>query len=178
MTKKINEQELEILQRLDSLCEKRNVRDMIDPIIKRVEAQLSQNPDDVMAWETIPLEIYGESLPGGIRSSWVFILRANKTTGAERHPNSIQRMMSYRGTGDMQTYGDDQWLSNQLASDNTTDLISRWVSIPINVWHQPVVGDENWAVVSFQTALADELIEERPDPADPKLTQQRRYLGR
>ena len=27
--------------------------------------------------------------------SWIFILRANKTAGAERHPNGIQRRMSY-----------------------------------------------------------------------------------
>ncbi len=55
-------------------------------------------------------------------------------------------------------------------------LISRWVTVPLNAWHQPVVGDENWAVVSFQTALAEELIEERPDPNDSKMTRQRRYL--
>ena len=176
MNLKINEQELEILRRLDGLCNKKEIRDVIDPIVARVEAGLSQNTDALLAWEPIPLAVYGESVPEGILSSWVFILRANKTTGAERHPNSIQRMMSYRGTGDLQVWSDDQWRSNLLASDSEADLKSRWVTVPINDWHQGVVGDENWAVVSFQTALADELIEERPDPADAKLTRQRRYL--
>jgi hypothetical protein len=56
----------------------------------------------VMAWEPIPLSIYGNALPAMIRSIWVFILRAGTNTGAERHPNSHQRMMSFEGSGDMQ----------------------------------------------------------------------------
>jgi hypothetical protein len=146
---KINEQELKILQRLDGLVNGQAVNALIDPIVARVERQLSQNPDALLAWEPIPLSIYGESLPEGIRSSWIFILRAQKTTGAERHPNSIQRMMSYRGTGDLQVWSGDQWVSNPLVSDNNADLSRRWVAVPINTWHQPVVGDENWVVVSY-----------------------------
>jgi hypothetical protein len=58
------------------------------------------SPEDVLAWEPIPLDLYKVPLPKAIHSSWVFILRANTVSGAERHPNSHQRMMSYRGTGD------------------------------------------------------------------------------
>ena len=37
-------------------------------------------------------------------------------------------------------------------------------------------SEENWAVVSFHTVSEDELIEERPNPTDNKLTRQRRYV--
>ena len=59
------------------------VRAGIDPIVERVQRKLAQDRAAAMAWEPIPLSIYGESLPAFIRSSWVFILRAWATTGAE-----------------------------------------------------------------------------------------------
>jgi hypothetical protein len=128
-----------------------------------------------MAWEPIPLSIYGESLPAFIRSSWVFVLRAWATTGAERHPNSHQRMMSFRGIGDLQTEDDGHWQSNLLISNREVALAQRWVTIPPNVWHQAIVADSDW-VVSFQTVSAEELIEERPDTTDASRTQQRKYV--
>lgn len=36
----------------------------------------------------------------------------------------------------------------------------------------------NWVVVSFQTATVEELIEERPDPKNPKECQQKKYADR
>lgn len=130
-----------------------------------------------MAWEPIPLSMYGGSLPALVRSSWVFILRAGATTGAERHPNSQQRMMSYRGTGDLQTGGEDRWQSHRLSSEASAALEQRWISVPPSVWHQAVVPDQDWIVVSFHTVSAEELIEERPDSGDPDRTNQRWYLG-
>ena len=52
----------------------------------------------------------------------------------------------------------------------------RWVSIPPNTWHQGVVPDANWAIVSFQTVPEDELIEERPDGTDGSRTRRRVYV--
>ena len=56
----------------------------------------------------------------------------------------------------------------------------RWLSIPPDTWHQGVVGDEDWVVVSFHTVPKTELVEERPDPEDPdpfhpRRTRRRRY---
>ena len=131
-----------------------------------------------MTWEPIPLDVYGVSLPAGIRSSWVFILRADAATGAERHPNSRQRMMSYRGSGNLQTRTGENWNSHRLESNFDSPTEQRWISIPENTWHQAVVAPgPNWAVVSFQTVPAEELIEERPDPADDRLTVRKRYLN-
>jgi hypothetical protein len=129
-----------------------------------------------MAWEPIPLAIYGAGLPSFVRSSWVFILRAGATTGGERHPNSHQRMMSYRGQGDFQTGGEGRWQSNFLISDPDANLQHRWISIPINIWHQAVVPADDWVVVSFHTVPADELIEERQDSGESGSMRQRHYV--
>ena len=166
-----------MLEQLDTILRSGAVRAGIDPIVSRVTRELAQNRAAVMAWEPIPLSVYGESLPMPIQSSWVFILRAGATTGAERHPNSHQRMMSYRGSGNMQTGGERKWESNLLVSDASAPLEKRWISIPANVWHQVVVPEEDWVVVSFHTVPAEQLIEERPDTENPTQTRQRLYLA-
>jgi phosphinothricin acetyltransferase len=152
------------------------VRDQIDAFARRVAEQLRSEPESVMAWESIPLSLYGDCLPPPIRSSWVFILRGGTASGAERHPNSHQRMMSYRGTGDLQTGGPRQWQSHRLCSEEHATLDARWVSVPPNIWHQAVVCGGDWTVVSFHTAAAHELIEERPVAPDALETRQRTYV--
>ena len=55
-------------------------------------------------------------------------------------------------------------LGYRLTSDSDAPLEKRWISIPQNVWHQPVISKEtDWVVVSFHTVPAEELIEERPE---------------
>ena len=71
--------------------------------------------------------------------------------------------MSYRGSADLQTKPHKKWVSNQLVSQPDAPLEDRWLSIPVGVWHRGVMGSENWVVVSFHTAPAEELIEERPE---------------
>jgi hypothetical protein len=189
-----------ILQTLDAILKSDEVRAKIQPIAERVRAVLAWKDKSVMAWEPIPLAIFGGALPPQIRSSWVFILRADVNTGAERHPNSHQRMMSWEGSGDLQTEKSaaDQptqkatarhstaattaktikWQSNVLVSDPGAPLERRWISIPENAWHQPVVSKEaDWVVVSFHTVPAEELIEERPSEDGVSGTRQMRYLG-
>lgn len=169
--------ELQILEALDTTVRSEETRGQIDKIVDRVEQLLKQNPDEVLAWEPIPLEFYTSHLPEGICSSWVFILRAQITTGAERHPNSHQRMMSYRGFGDFQTFEDGRWNSHLLISDQSASIDKRWISIPPNTWHQGVVPEEKWVVVSFHTVPEDELIEERPESELTEETRQRKYIG-
>jgi hypothetical protein len=173
-----------ILVALDQVLRSEKVQALIRPVVERVRTNLSREMGAVMAWEPIPLTIYGNVLPGAIKSSWVFVLRAGANTGAERHPNSHQRMMSFQGSGDMQVQegssapDDESWLSNKLMSDSNRSLEKRWISIPQNVWHQPVISKEaDWVVVSFHTVPAEELIEERPESSGPERTKQMRYLG-
>ncbi len=169
--------ELEVLEALDTAVLFEATRHRIDEIVDRVDRKLERRPDEVLAWEPIPLEFYVSSLPEGICSSWVFILRAHTVTGAERHPNSHQRMMSYRGSGDFQTLENGHWRSHFLNSEPTAPLEDRWISIPPNIWHQGVVLEEQWVVVSFHTVPADELIEERPESENSNTTRRRKYIG-
>jgi hypothetical protein len=86
-------------------------------------------------------------------------------------------MMTFEGSGDMQTEERGQWQSNVLVGDHEAPLERRWISIPQNVWHRPVVGaDADWTVVSFHTVPAEELIEEKPDDSSQDGTKQMKYL--
>ena len=180
-------EERSLLQKLDEILRLQRVHAQIRPIVERVRADLAGKQDALMAWEPIALSIFKGALPATIQSSWVFILRAGANTGAERHPNSHQRMMSFEGTGDLQTDAElaDKsahapseiaWQSNILVSDPEALLDRRWISIPQNVWHRPVVPKgADWVVVSFHTVPAAELVEERPRPDGE--TKQMRYLA-
>src|SRR5215510_10486808 len=91
-----------ILQTLSDLIKRDEAITFIEDAVITAGTKLAADPGALLSWETIPLIVYGPELPGMIRSSWVFILRSCTVTGAERHPNSHQRMVSYRGTGDFQ----------------------------------------------------------------------------
>jgi hypothetical protein len=170
-----DESERTILERLDEALRGPTVRAGLDALARRAAARLAAAPDEPHAWEPVPLGIYGDALPEGIRSSWVFVLRRGTETGAERHPNSHQRMASYRGRGDFQIWEGGTWRSHPLDSDPGAALERRWVSIPVGVYHQGVVPKTDWVVVSFHTAGVNELIEERGDPAAAVADRRRLY---
>lgn len=154
--------DIEILRALDQAVNTDAVARHIANALPALELRLRVDPTAIMSWEPIPLTVYG-LLPPEIRSSWIFVLRKGITTGAERHPNSHQRMMSYRGCGDFPTQHDGVWESHVLTSDRSAPIADRWVSIPPYTWHQGIVDPaEHWVVVSFHTVVASELIEERP----------------
>ena len=167
------------LETLDTVLGSDKVREHIRSVVARVREQLASRKDALMCWEPIPLDLIATTLPPEIRSAWVFVLRAGANTGAEKHPNSHQRMMSFEGSGDFQTGEPGKWDSNVLVSDPDAPLERRWISIPPNVWHRPLIDAEaDWAVVSFHTVRAEDLIEERPDDSREAGTRQMKYLGK
>ena len=167
------------LETLDAVLRSERVREHIRSIVMRVREELARKKDALMSWEPFPLDVFATKLPPKIQSAWVFMLRAGADTGAEKHPNSHQRMMSFEGSGDLQTGEPGKWQSNVLVSDYNAPLEQRWISIPTNVWHRPVVNVEgDWAVVSFHTVPAEQLIEERPDDSREAGTRQMKYLGK
>lgn len=167
------------LETLDTALRSDTVREHIRSVVVRVRDHLTRRKDALMSWEPFPLDVLATALPPEIRSVWVFVLRAGADTDAERHPNSHQRMMSFEGSGDLQTGQPGKWKSNVLVSDPDAPLERRWISIPRNVWHRPVINTEtDWAVVSFHTVPAEELIEERPDDSREAGTRQMKYLGK
>ena len=165
------------LETLDTALRSNSVREHIRSVVVRVRERLVRSKDALMSWEPFPLDLLATTLPPEIQSAWVFVLRAGADTGAERHPNSHQRMMSCEGSGDLQTGEPGKWQSNVLVSDPDARLEQRWISIPTNVWHRPVIdAAADWAVVSFHTVPAEELIEERPDDSREAGIRQMKYL--
>src|SRR5207244_11102160 len=165
------------LELLDAALRSDSVREHTRSVVVRVREQLARRKDALMSWEPVPLDVFATTLPPEIRSAWVFVLRAGADTGAERHPNSHQRMMSFEGSGDLQTGRPGKWQSNVLVSEPDAPLERRWISIQTNVWHRPVIdANADWAVVSFHTVPAEELIEERPDDNRDAGTKQMKYL--
>jgi hypothetical protein len=165
------------LEVIDTALRSERVREQIRSVVVRVREQLAGRKDALMSWEPFPLDVLATTLAPEIRSAWVFVLRAGADTGAERHPNSHQRIMSFEGSGDLQTGEPGKWESNFLVSDPEAPLERRWISIPMNVWHRPVIdASADWAVVSFHTVPAQELIEERPDDSSEAGTRQMKYL--
>ena len=170
-------QERSTLEIIDATLRSESVRENIRLVVARVRDQLASNKEALMCWEPIRLELIANTLPAEIRSAWVFVLRAGANTGAEKHPNSHQRMMSFEGSGDLQTGEPGKWKSNVLVSDPNAPLERRWISIPPNVWHCPLIDvAADWAVVSFHTVRAEDLIEERPDDSREAGTKQKKYL--
>jgi hypothetical protein len=170
----MTKEERSVLETLDKIVKSDEVRSHILPIVQRVCEDLARKPDALMTWEPVALEAFGGNLPPAIQSGWVFVLRAGADTGAERHPNSHQRMMTFAGTGDMkvdakgtpndvETESEIAWRSHILISDSDAPLERRWISIAKSIWHRPVIpAGADWVVVSFHTVPAEELIEERP----------------
>lgn len=174
-----SDEERAILGALDEAASNPKAAAALSRVAGRVLATLARAPGEIEAWEAVPLDVYGP-LPPRVGSSWVFALRRGVATGAERHPNSRQRMFSWSGGGDFQVHDGTRWVSHRLSADRGAKLEERWLSIPPDTWHQGVVGDEDWVVVSFHTVPKAELVEERPDPEDPnpfhpRRTRRRRY---
>lgn len=177
MARKAGPGERRIVALLGGLVRRAAVRAHIDAAVSRLERRLASDPGARMAWETVPLALFDPGLPETIRSIWVFTLRGGVATGAERHPNSHQRTLSWLGAGDLQTMRDGRWRSHRLVSDADAPAARRWISIPPNTWHQVIVRGGHWTVLSFHTAPADELVEERPRPDDPRGRIRRLYAG-
>lgn len=178
MSQTFTQEEEKILETLDRALWTPTVRPAIQAIANRVQQKLVTDAGPTLAWEPVPLETYGGDLPEMIRSSWVFVLRKGTTSGAERHPNSHQRVTTFHGSGDFQLWEGGAWRSNILVDDPSRPLRERWLSIPVDGWHKPVMGEEDWTVVSFHTATERELIEERGDPEKQLDGQRETYASR
>jgi len=158
MPLKISASEKAILQQLDASVAAQSAFETIDTSIKRVTKELEANPETLFGWSAIPLDIFPAKLPPSVGSCWLFVIRAGIPPERHRHPGSRQRTLSFRGSGDLQVWDGTQWISNLLQSGDQLSLDERWVSIPPNAWHRPVVS-EDWVVISFHTAPEEKLIE-------------------
>jgi len=149
--------------------------DPIAPLRTQVERALHSHPDQPQAWEPLSLSALPFSIPEGIRSCWVFVLRAGASFGAERHPNSHQRSVALSGDAFFEILIDDSWSQRPIRAANGEKDSDSVLSIPPSVWHRITVGGMNFVTMSFHTVPAEQLIEETPVGEDLSVTTQRRY---
>jgi len=122
---------------------------------------------------TVPIEIFSSKLPGQLREQ-VRLCRAFSIKAGQRapheeiHRNSIQRLVSYRGSGVVncarpggvdRTYVPRGIVSPDGGSEE--DISSCWDVVPENTWHFPqATGTQQWFGVAFHSAAADEIEDE------------------
>jgi hypothetical protein len=151
------------------------VTEAIAPVLARVESALSARPDQPQAWEPLDLSSLGFKTPTGIQSCWIFVLRADATFGAERHPNSHQRTIALSGTALFEIFIDGSWSPWPISGGKGESESGCAVSIPPSVWHRIRIGSQNFASLSFHTVPPEQLIEETPVGDDLSVTRQRLY---
>lgn len=166
----MSDDETRIMDRLADLVAAPHARRFLEGVAFALRRQLADDPDAHSTQAALPLDIYGETLPGGIRSSWVFVLRSGIDHPGERHPNSIQRMFALDSEAAMEVWTDEGWSLRPLSPGGPG------LSIPLYAWHRPARLDTVWGVVSFHTVAAEDLVEETGDPAGNETGASRHYI--
>ena len=147
------------------------VQSSLDETAERLLDELHDDPAQPKStFRPIPLSLYGGGLPNEIRSSWVFALRRGMAHPPERHPNSIQRMFALNQPGCFEYWDGNTWITRELFPRDAG------LSIPIDTWHRMPAQDRDWAVASFHTAAADELVEIVGDPQSGEISTERKYV--
>jgi len=122
---------------------------------------------------TLPIEQFSEKLPEPLRDRVrlcrVFTIKAGERAPHEEiHRNSIQRLVSFRGTGAVNCAQpgavDRTYAPHPIASPdsaNASDITRCWDVVPENTWHFPEArGTDQWFGVAFHSASADTIIDE------------------
>jgi len=128
--------------------------------IRQVKQQLEDDPSILAGTVPLSLKIFGEDLPKMIRSARLFSLRAQTEFKTERHPNSLQRVVSLEGDGEIEVKDSSNPLVLSLVSGANLELSKRWASVERNIWHQPRAGNSDWVVLTFHEATEKELIDQ------------------
>lgn len=155
----MDQKELNLISCLDELLKFESNKTFIEEGIAIANKKLDgENLKSVTV--TIPISKFGEKLPKGFGLCRIFILKANTEAKVERHTNSIQRVMSYKGSGTIKVQRSNKWISNPLSSNKNNPVENRWLTVEENIWHQPISGPENWITVTFHTADEKTIIDE------------------
>ena len=152
--------DLKITEQLDALVFQKDVLPEIESLATRLSDQLQASPDGAFVRAELPLALFGKSLPADIQSGNVYVIRPSVSSGLERHPNSHQRSMAFAGEGVFQL-GIGSPASHTINIHSSSSAAERWVSIPPNTWHQAIASIDYWTVVTFHTASAPDIINER-----------------
>lgn len=178
---------------------------MLDAGFSRLAARLEIRPEAPHATCTVPIELFTggvndratrEAHDGAargrhdrVRLCRLFLLRGGARMAVpERHTNSVQRLVSYRGRGWIhqgvpggsavnlraRMIGSRQEgceerlvdemeasLAGQAQAAGLARLAAFWDIVPAGIWHYPEAdGGEDWATVTFHSAAEDEIVDE------------------
>jgi hypothetical protein len=130
---------------------------------------------------TLPIGMFRDGLPEKFRDEIglcrVFTIKAGQRAPHEEiHRNSIQRLVSFRGSGIIncaQPGGLDRTYQRYpVASPDqaqTPDISVCWDVVPENTWHFPQArGAGQWFGVAFHSASADSILDEYVPHAQAK----------
>jgi mannose-6-phosphate isomerase-like protein (cupin superfamily) len=138
--------------------------------VERLSGEVGHSREP-FAWSVVDPESLGGGLPEGIKSCWVFVLKAGVPSGCHYHPNSVQHMVVVSGQG-VSKVGDETRRMASLGSPGYS-LPEVWYVIGEGVPHEFFPGGENMVVISFHTCEAHELEEVACGTGDSRL-----YEGR
>ena len=160
------------------------VRAVLDAGFAQLALELENQADLPHATCTVPIELFTGAGQDRItaasedpvtadrhdqvRLCRLFLLRSGARMAVpERHRNSVQRLVSYRGSGSIHqgvTGGGPMGLKARAIRSpgaDESDLVRHWDIVPAGVWHYPEAdGAEDWATVTFHSAAENEIVDE------------------
>ncbi|MDE2875500.1 MAG: hypothetical protein OXU69_09735 [Gemmatimonadota bacterium] len=158
-------------------CEE--VRAVLAAAFAQLAASLEAQPGARYTMTVIPVDrLLEDPMPAEedpVRMCRLFLLRRGARMAApERHRNSVQRLVSWRGAGRIHQgapgEGPDDLRPREIRSPrgglsggSATDreLLACWDVVPAGVWHFPEAGEgRDWATVTFHSAGEDEIVDE------------------
>jgi len=135
-----------------SILEIPTVIEKISELKKKV-----QQSDEPFVWSVIDSGFLSRSLPGNLKSSWIFVLKEGVPSGCHYHPNSIQHMILIEGGGKSKVGGKfKKMISFGSPGYRIEDI---WYVIEEGVEHEFFPEGQDMVVISFHTCAANELQE-------------------
>jgi len=190
---KPDQESLPLLRRLhERVFADPEVRAVLDAGFVQLALELESRTEPPHATCTVPIELFtgggrdwttaaGEDpvasasedrVTGGrhdqVRLCRLFLLRRGARMAVpEQHRNSVQRLVSYRGSGSIcqgvPGSGPVGLKARAIRSPGAGEsgLASHWDIVPTGVWHYPEAdGGEDWATVTFHSAAEGEIVDE------------------
>lgn len=156
------------------------VRAVLDAGFAQLATALQKRPDPPHATCTIPMKLFADDTRHDeVRLCRLFLLRRGARMAVpERHRNSVQRLVSYRGRGRIHqgvpgggpeglraraidSPGAQGSAPRDCAVAATADLARHWDIVPEGIWHFPEAAEDgDWATVTFHSAAEDEIVDE------------------
>lgn len=153
---------------------------MLSAAFAELAAVLEARPPTRHAMSVIPVDRFvKDPMPAAedpVRLCRLFLLRRGaRMATPERHRNSVQRLVSWRGAGRIHQgapgEGPDDLRPREIRSPrggssgggcaDDRELRACWDIVPAGAWHYPEAGaEQDWATVTFHSADEGEIVDE------------------